>query len=429
MTLAMFITFIVHILLGLPLFLTLMLTAAVGFYFIDINMLGRMLPQQFFGGINVFSLMAIPLFILAGNLMNSSGLTQKLMTLARALVGHWRGGLGYVNVVSSVFFAGINGSAVADTSALGSLLVPAMKKEGYSVSYAAGLTAGSSLIGPIIPPSIFMILYASLTNTSVGALFLAGVIPGLILASAFMVMNWTYARKAGLTASNEKPTWARLGSAILGALPALLAPLIIVGGIVLGIVTPTESGALTVLYVVVIGLLTSQLSLARFWSALVETARLTSAIFLIMAASAAISWLLSYAQVPKSFVVMLEPFIEQPIIILLLLSAITFVTGMFMEEVSALMLLTPIFVPVALSAGIDPIHLGVIITLNITIALITPPMGACVFVAAAVSKIEITELFKTIWPFVLLALSVLVLLILFPDLTLWLPRVLGGYAL
>lgn len=429
MTLAMFITFIVHILLGLPLFLTLILTAAVGFYFIDINMLGRMLPQQFFGGINVFSLMAIPLFILAGNLMNSSGLTQKLMTLARALVGHWRGGLGYVNVVSSVFFAGINGSAVADTSALGSLLVPAMKKEGYSVSYAAGLTAGSSLIGPIIPPSIFMILYASLTNTSVGALFLAGVIPGLILASAFMVMNWTYARKAGLTASNEKPTWARLGSAILGALPALLAPLIIVGGIVLGIVTPTESGALTVLYVVVIGLLTSQLSLARFWSALVETARLTSAIFLIMAASAAISWLLSYAQVPKSFVVMLEPFIEQPIIILLLLSAITFVTGMFMEEVSALMLLTPIFVPVALSAGIDPIHLGVIITLNITIALITPPMGACVFVAAAVSKIEITELFKTIWPFVLLALSVLVLLILFPDLTLWLPRVLGGYAL
>lgn len=429
MTLAMFITFIVHILLGLPLFLTLILTAAVGFYFIDINMLGRMLPQQFFGGINVFSLMAIPLFILAGNLMNSSGLTQKLMTLARALVGHWRGGLGYVNVVSSVFFAGINGSAVADTSALGSLLVPAMKKEGYSVSYAAGLTAGSSLIGPIIPPSIFMILYASLTNTSVGALFLAGVIPGLILASAFMVMNWTYARKAGLTASNEKPTWARLGSAILGALPALLAPLIIVGGIVLGIVTPTESGALTVLYVVVIGLLTSQLSLGRFWSALVETARLTSAIFLIMAASAAISWLLSYAQVPKSFVVMLEPFIEQPIIILLLLSAITFVTGMFMEEVSALMLLTPIFVPVALSAGIDPIHLGVIITLNITIALITPPMGACVFVAAAVSKIEITELFKTIWPFVLLALSVLVLLILFPDLTLWLPRVLGGYAL
>lgn len=429
MTLAMFITFIVHILLGLPLFLTLILTAAVGFYFIDINMLGRMLPQQFFGGINIFSLMAIPLFILAGNLMNSSGLTQKLMTLARALVGHWRGGLGYVNVVSSVFFAGINGSAVADTSALGSLLVPAMKKEGYSVSYAAGLTAGSSLIGPIIPPSIFMILYASLTNTSVGALFLAGVIPGLILASAFMVMNWTYARKAGLTASNEKPTWARLGSAILGALPALLAPLIIVGGIVLGIVTPTESGALTVIYVVVIGLLTSQLSLARFWSALVETARLTSAIFLIMAASAAISWLLSYAQVPKSFVVMLEPFIEQPIIILLLLSAITFVTGMFMEEVSALMLLTPIFVPVALSAGIDPIHLGVIITLNITIALITPPMGACVFVAAAVSKIEITELFKTIWPFVLLALSVLVLLILFPDLTLWLPRVLGGYAL
>ncbi|WP_417616561.1 TRAP transporter large permease [Oceanisphaera sp.] len=428
MTLAMFVTFIVHILLGLPLFLTLILTAVVGFFFIDINMVGRMLPQQFFGGINVFSLMAIPLFILAGNLMNSSGLTQRLMTLARTLVGHWRGGLGYVNVVSSVFFAGINGSAVADTSALGSLLVPAMKKEGYSAPYAAGLTAGSSLIGPIIPPSIFMILYASLTNTSVGALFLAGIIPGLILGCGFMMMNWVYARRAGLAASGEKPTLARLWSASWGAFPALLAPVIIVGGIVLGVVTPTESGALTVLYVVIVGLMTGQLSLGRFWSALVETARLTSAIFLIMAASAAISWLLSYAQVPKSFVAMLEPFIDQPILVLLMLSGITFVTGMFMEEVSALMLLTPIFVPVAMAAGIDPVHLGVVITLNITIALITPPMGACVFVAAAVSKIEITELFKTIWPFVLLALSVLLLLILFPGLTLWLPNILGGYA-
>ncbi|WP_116473964.1 TRAP transporter large permease [Zobellella maritima] len=428
MTLAMFATFIVHILLGVPLFLTLLLTAVVGFFFIDADMIGRMLPQQFFGGINVFSLMAIPLFILAGNLMNSAGLTQRLMTLARTLVGHWRGGLGYVNVVSSVFFAGVNGSAVADTSALGSLLVPAMKKEGYSAPYAAGLTAGSSLIGPIIPPSIFMILYASLTNTSVGALFLAGVVPGVILGCAFMMMNWVYARRAGLPVSGEKPTLARLWSAGWGALPALLAPVIIVGGIVLGVVTPTESGALTVLYVVMVGLVAGQLSLARFWSALVETARLTSAIFLIMAASAAISWLLSYAQVPKTFVALLEPFIEQPVLVLLLLSAITFVTGMFMEEVSALMLLTPIFVPVAMAAGIDPVHLGVVITLNITIALITPPMGACVFVAAAVSKLEITALFKTIWPFVLLALGVLLLLILFPALTLWLPGVLGGYA-
>lgn len=421
MAFVMLVTLLVHILLGMPLFLSLLVTAVVGFLFVDPALMARMLPQQFFGGINVFSLMAIPLFILAGNLMNKSGMTTRMMRLALVLVGHLRGGLGYVNVISSVFFAGINGSAVADTSALGSLLVPAMKKEGYSASYAAGLTAGSSLIGPIIPPSIFMILYASLTNTSVGSLFLAGVIPGLILALAFMVMNYDYARRQQLPVREARASARELVAALLGALPALIAPFIIVAGIVMGLVTPTESGALTVLYVVLTGLLARELTVRGTLTAVLETAKLTCAVFLIMAASAVISWLLSYAQVPAEFARMLEPFTGNPTLILLLLSLITFITGMFMEEVSALMLLTPIFVPIALAAGIDPIHLGIVITLNITIALITPPMGACVFVAAAVSRLQITALFRTIWPFVLISMGVLVLLILFPRLVLFLP--------
>ncbi|UBU50121.1 TRAP transporter large permease [Cobetia amphilecti] len=422
---AMLAIFVVHVLLGLPLFLSLLVTAVTGFLFVDISMLERLGPQQFFGGINAFSLMAIPLFILAGNLMNISGLTERLMRLARLMVGHLRGGMGHVNVVSSVFFAGVNGSAVADTSALGSLLVPAMRKEGYSTSFAAGLTAGSSLIGPIIPPSIFMILYASLTNTSVGSLFLAGVVPGLVLAVAFMAMNAWYARRHGLQARGQAPARREVIAAVIGALPALVAPVIIVSGIVLGIVTPTESGALIVAYVLLCGLCQGPLKLVDVWGAIKDTARLTSAIFVIMAVSSIVSWLLSYAQVPNQFVALLTPYIDSPILILLLLSAITFVTGMFMEEVSALMLLTPIFVPVAMVAGIDPVHLGVIITLNITIALITPPMGACVFVAAAVSKLEITSLFRTIWPFVLVAVAVLLMLIIFPPLTLWLPTLSG----
>lgn len=425
MTLTMLAVFLGHVLLGLPLFVALLTTALVGFLFVDLSMIPRMMPQQFFGGINVFSLMAIPLFILAGNLMNVSGLTERLMGLARLMVGHLRGGMGHVNVVSSVFFAGVNGSAVADTSALGSLLVPAMEKEGYSRAFAAGLTAGSSLIGPIIPPSIFMILYASLTNTSVGDLFLAGVVPGLVLGIAFMGMNAWYAYRHQLPKSGKLPSISQLAVAFIAALPALIAPFIIVAGIVLGFVTPTESGALTALYVAFCGFLLGGLRLRDCWQAIAATARLTSAIFLIMAASATISWLLSYAQVPAQFVSLLAPFIDNAVLILLLLSAITFITGMFMEEVSALMLLTPIFAPVAMMAGIDPIHLGVIITLNITIALITPPMGACVFVAAAVSRIEIVSLFKTIWPFVLMAIAVLILLILFPSLTLWLPTLLG----
>lgn len=425
MILAMLLVFLVHVLLGLPLFLSLLVTAVTGFLFVDPAMLPRMMPQQFFGGIDVFSLMAIPLFILAGNLMNASGLTERLMGLARLLVGHLRGGMGQVNVVSSVFFAGVNGSAVADTSALGPIMVPAMQKEGYSRAFAAGLTAGSSLIGPIIPPSIFMILYASLTNTSVGDLFLAGVVPGLLLGTAFMGMNAWYAWRHRLPKRGGWPALGELGMAALGALPALVAPVIIVAGIALGVVTPTESGALTVLYVMLCGLLLGELRPAHFWQAILETARLTAAIFLIMAASSTVSWLLSYAQVPAQFVGLLAPFIDNAVLILLLLSAITFVTGMFMEEVSALMLLTPIFAPVGMMAGIDPVHLGIIITLNITIALITPPMGACLFVAAAVSRMEIVTLFRSIWPFVLIALGVLLLLILFPSLSLWLPNTLG----
>lgn len=422
---AMLTAFVVNILLGLPLFICLLLAALTGFLFVDPALIPRMLPQQIFAGIDVFSLMAIPLFILAGNLMNAAGLTPRLIDLSKVLVGRLKGGLGYVNVVSSVFFAGVNGSAVADTSALGSLLVPAMKKEGYSTAYAAGLTAGSSLIGPIIPPSIFMILYASLTNTSVGDLFLAGVIPGLILGVAFMIMNAVYARRANLSVSGSKPTFRGLVVALYRAAPALMAPFIIVAGIVFGFVTPTESGALIVAYAAAVGLLSRSLDWQGIKRAISETTRLTSAIFMIIAASAVVSWLLAFGQVPNQFSALLQPFTDNPTLILLLLSLITFFTGMLMEEVSALMLLTPVFLPVALQAGVDPIHLGIIITMNITIALITPPMGACVFVAAAVSKLDLSVMFRAIWPFVLVALCTLVLLILMPGLTLFLPNLLG----
>lgn len=425
MGLAMLLTFAVNLVLGLPLFFCLLLTAMVGFLFVDIGLFVNILPQRFFGGMDIFSLMAIPLFILAGNLMNNSGMTPRLIRLANAMVGHLRGGLGHVNVVAGVFFAGVNGSAAADASALSSLLVPAMEKEGYSRKFAAGLTAGSSLIGPIIPPSIFMILYSSLTNTSIGELFLAGVVPGLLLALAFMGMNALYARKAGLQARHQAPSWGEVLAAFSGAATALVAPVLIVAGIVMGLVTPTESGALIVLYVAVIGLLQGQLSLRGLWDGLRDTVRLTGSIYAIIAAASVVNWLLNYTQVAAAFAELLGPFSDSPTLILLVISAIIFICGMVMEEVSVLMLLTPIIVPVALAAGVDPVHLGLIFTLNITIAMITPPMGACLFIVAAVSKLNIMEMFKGIWPFVLTALGVLYLLILFPSLTLWLPRLLS----
>lgn len=425
MGVAMLLAFVVNLLLGLPLFFCLLLTALVGFLFVDVNLFINILPQRFFGGMDIFSLMAIPLFILAGNLMNTSGMTPRLIRLANAMVGHLRGGLGHVNVVAGVFFAGVNGSAAADASALSSLLVPAMEKEGYSRKFAAGLTAGSSLIGPIIPPSIFMILYSSLTNTPVGELFLAGVMPGLLLALGFMAMNAIYAHKAGLQTRHAKPAWSEMFAALSGAATALVAPVLIVAGIVLGVVTPTESGALIVLYVAVIGLLRGQLSLQGFWASLRETVRLTGSIYAIIAAASVVNWLLNYTQVASAFAELLGPFSDSPTLILLVISAIIFICGMVMEEVSVLMLLTPIIVPVALAAGVDPVHLGLIFTLNITIAMITPPMGACLFIVATISKLDIIEMFKGIWPFVLMALGVLYLLIIFPSLTLWLPRLLS----
>ncbi len=405
MAIAMIAAFVVNLLLGLPLFLCLLLTALVGFLFVDPALFANTLPQRFFGGMDIFSLMAIPLFVLAGNLMNHSGMTPRLMRLANALVGHFRGGLGHVNVVAGVFFAGVNGSAAADASALSTLLVPAMEKEGYSRRFAAGLTAGSSLIGPIIPPSIFMILYSSLTNTSVGELFLAGVIPGLLLAAAFMLLNAVYAYRNGLQARHAAPAWGEILAALSGALTALIAPVIIVAGIVLGLVTPTESGALIALYVALVGLLQRQLSLVGLWNSLRETVRLTASIYVIIAAASVVNWLLNYAQVASEFAQLLEPFGHSPTLMLFIISAVIFVCGMLMEEVSVLMLLTPIVAPVALAAGVDPVHLGLIFTLNITIALITPPMGACLFIVATISRLDILEMFKGIWPFILVALG------------------------
>lgn len=426
MTWAMLATFVVLMVGGAPLFISLLAAALVGFAWLGDLSLLRIAVQQFFSGMDVFTLMAIPFFILAGTLMNHSGLTDRLLVLCRALVGYLRGGLGYVNIVGSVAFAGVNGSAVADSSALGSILIPAMEKDGFTRAYAAGLTAGSSLIGPIVPPSIFMILYGTMTGTSIGGLFVAGILPGLVLAAAFMALNWLHAYREGYGPSGERPTPAGLLRAVGYAVPALLAPVIILGGIISGVVTPTESGALAVAYVTAAGLvLTRRLDLRSIAAAIGDCARLTSVIFVIIGAAAVIGWLLSRQQVPQQFAEVVLGFAESPVMVLLVLSAITFVIGMFMEEIGALVLLTPVFAPIAAIAGIDPFHFGIVITLNITIALITPPMGACVYVVSAVGGVPLADLFRSIWPFVVTALVALVAIILVPALTTTLPHAFG----
>ncbi|MBS3811474.1 MAG: TRAP transporter large permease [Halanaerobiales bacterium] len=423
MSIVMIVSFLLFLLVGVPIFIALLISSFLGFLYLGDYSLFRIMVQQFFGGMDVFTLLAIPLFIMTGNLMNRTGITDKLLDFSRVLVGHLRGGLGHVNVVASIIFAGISGSAAADTSAIGSILIPAMAKEGYDRPYAAGITAGSSLIGPIIPPSIFMVLYGSMTNQSIGGLFVAGIIPGLILGIAFMIMNYYYARKYEYPVSNEKAGIIKILKTAWQSIIALIAPIIIIGGIITGVVTPTEAGAVAVFYTAIVGFfITKKLSIKDFVKSVNETVRNTSVVFVIMGSAAVFSWLLKWEQVPQKFAGALLSLTTNNTVLLIILSAMIFVIGMFMEEIAALILLTPVVAPVAMLAGIDPFHFGIVMTLNITIALITPPMGACVYIVSAVGKVKLETLFRKIWPFVAVAMAVLFIIILFPALVTTLPR-------
>ena len=426
MTLLLLVVFFLVLASGLPLFVAMLCAAFVGF--LEIGDMGqlRLMVQQFYGGMEPFSLLAIPYFILVGELMGEAGLTRLLLRFSEALVGHLKGGLGYVTVVASIIFAGVTGSAAADASAVGSIMIPAMKKGGYPDSYAAGLTAGCSLIGPIIPPSIFMILFGAMTKTNVGALFMAGVIPGLLLGLAFMLMHKVSAARLNLPVVHSAFSFSRLLSATGGASAALVAPGIIIGGILCGFMTPTESGAIASLYVILVGLLwTRKLSWQGILLALSNTVRLTSVIFVVIGAATIVGWVLSSEQVPQKMAPFVMQYASTPTQVLLLISLIIFIVGMFMEEIAALVLLTPVFSPLAAAAGIDPLHFGIVMTLNITIALITPPMGACVYIVSSVGGVKLEKMFRHIWPFVLVALACQLLLIFFPVISLCLPRALG----
>lgn len=426
MSILLLCVFFAMLLSGLPLFAAMLTTAFAGFAYVGDLSQFRLMIQQFYGGMEPFSLLAIPYFILAGELMGCSGLTPRLLAFAEALVGHLKGGLGYVTVVASIIFAGVNGSAAADASAVGSIMIPAMKKGGYPDSYAAGLTAGSSLIGPIIPPSIFMILFGAMTKTNVGALFMAGVVPGLLLGVAFMAMHRVSAARLNLPRVNTRFSASGLARACGGAVTALVAPGIIIGGILFGFMTPTESGAVASLYVLLVGFLwTRELTLPSVLKALSNTVRLTSVIFVVIGAATIVGWILTSEQVPQAMAPVVMRYASTPSMVLLLISAIIFVVGMFMEEIAALVLLTPVFSPLAQAAGIDPLHFGIVMTLNITIALITPPMGACVYIVSSVGGVSLERMFRHIWPFVLVALVCQLLLIFVPSISLWLPRMLG----
>lgn len=382
------------------------------------------LPQKVFSQISVFSLLAMPLFILAGELMNRGGVTKALIDLSMALAGRLRGGLGHVNIMTSVFFAGISGSAIADAAALSNTLVPAMKERGYSETYAGAITAASAIIGPIVPPSIILIFYGALMQTSVAALFVAGIVPGLLLATALFGMNAYFAWK------EDHPRIAReeavpILPALRIALPALSLPLIIVGGIVFGWMTPTEAAAVAVLAAFLGGFFYAGLSITDLRESLERTAILTGSIFIILCAVAALGHVASLERVPQAISLAVERLGLGPVGFLLLMNLIFIVAGMVLDITVALALLVPLLAPAALLNGADPVHLGIVICFNLSVGLISPPLGGCLLIVSTVTGMNYWSLAAKVIPFVIAQLLVLGLLVFVPDITLILPRLMG----
>ena len=418
-----FFTFLV---LGVPIGFTIGIAGLVGLFMAlrDVALLS-MAPIRFFGGLDMFTLMAMPFFILAGEIMNRTGITGRLVTFANTLVGHWRGGLAHANILTSVFFAGLTGAAVSDTAAVGTMLIPAMEKDGYDTDFAAAVTASSSIIGPTIPPSNMMVIYGSLMNVSIAGLFAAGFIPGFLLAGFLMILAAIISFRRGYP-KLQRRTWKEKVIGLKDAIIPLLMPIIILGGILSGVFTPTEAAAVAVAYAAVIGFFVlKSLNLRDLPEMLIKTAQITGVVFLIIGTASILSWVLSFDQVPQRVAAGLLAVSSNPQIILLLIIFLMLVVGLFMDIAAALIILGPILHPIAVSIGIEPIHFGIIMVLSLNIALMTPPVGACLFVVCSITKLKLSQISKAIVPFIVVEFVALFVIAFSPRLVLFLPRLLG----
>ena len=411
---------------GMPVGFSL-IVIAVAFLWIDGNGLA-FAPQRMAAGLNSFPLLAVPFFVLTGHLMNSAGVTERLFTFARTLVGHITGSLGHVNVMASLLFSGMSGSAVADAGGLGQLEIKAMRDEKYDDDFAGAVTAASAIIGPLVPPSIPMVIYGVTANASVGRLFLAGVVPGVLCAAALMTLIYFIARKRGY----PKYPMARLGEAwraLKRAALALLTPVIIIGGIFGGLFSPTEAAAVAALYALFLGTVVyRELSWRDLGAVLRDTVNTTAAVGIIVAGVSVFGWVIAREQVPQQATELFLSLSDDPIVLLLLVNLLLLVLGTFIESLALLLLVVPVLVPVALQFDIDPVHLGVVIVMNLMVGILTPPMGVALFVVAKVADIPFGVLAKAILPFLIPIVAVLLLITLVPDLVLFLPELVMGEA-
>ncbi len=422
----MVIVFFLLLLAGTPIAFAVGITAVLTFLRMDAPHLMTMVPGRFYSGVDLFALMAMPFFMLAGDIMNRIEITHKLVRLANALVGHIRGGLAHVNILVSIFFAGLTGAAVSDTAALGTMLIPSMEREGYDRGFAAAVTAASSIIGPIIPPSIIMVIYGSLMRVSIAGLFAAGIVPGVLVGLILMVFAGVISKKRNYPIGEKRASIKEVGQSAKGAIIPILMPLIILGGILGGVFTPTEAAAVAVFYALIVGFfIYRNLKLRDIPDLLYQMVRSNGSVFIILASAAILGWILSMEQIPELVGGAILSISENPYIVLLIMNAIMLILGMFMDMTAGIIILGPILHPLAVSMGVHPLHFGIIMVVNLNIALMTPPLGACLFVACGISKLSLEKISREILPFILAVLAALFLITFVPAISLTVPRLLG----
>jgi tripartite ATP-independent transporter DctM subunit len=424
MSIALFFTiWVILLLFGMPIFFSLGTISL--FYLMSHHEVLLSVPQRLTMTADSFPLLAAPFFILMGNLMNMAGVTRRIFNFANCLVGHIKGGLGHANVVASMIFAGMSGAAVADAAGLGTIEIKAMKERGYDAEFAAAITAASSTIGPIIPPSLPMIIYGVLANTSVGGLFVGGIIPGFLMGSALMIYVYFFARNKNYP-RHQFPNLGSFITAFREAFLSLLTPVILLGGIFSGIFTPTEAAAVAAFYALLLGFFYREIKITDLPNIILRTIETNAVIMALVMTASLFGWVITRAQVPQMMGKLLVNISENPIIILLVLDCFLLFVGCFMEAIAAQMILIPILLPVILKLGISPIHFGLIMIMNLMIGTLTPPIGVVLYVTAKVAEISFERIAKATFPFLMPLLIVLLLITLFPQLTLFLPSLILG---
>lgn len=421
-----FLIFLILLIIGVPIGFSLVVSSVVFILHTGGLELMSMAAQRIYSGLTGFTLLAIPFFLFAGLLMNTGGVSRRIFNFASALVGHITGGLGHVKVLASMIFAGMSGSAVADAAGLGAIEIQAMKDEGFDPGFSAAITAASSTIGPVIPPSIPMVLFAGLTGTSVGRMFLGGIVPGLIMGFGMILVVYFTAKKRKYPV-RPKASFRQVVHAFLDALPSLMMPVILLVGIFGGFFTPTEAAAVASIYAFILGAVVyKEIKPKDLLSMLKETLRGTIQVMSVIGPAALFGWLLAYQKVPEAIIETLLTLTQNKWIILLMIQAICLVLGCFMEGLSILVLTIPVIMPLANTYGIDLVHLGVIMTLNTMVGVITPPVGMCLYPAASLAKIPLHVLIKEIWVYIIALIIILVILALVPPLVTFVPTFFMG---